>query len=381
MGMNPGGHTPTAEHPGAGPINYDDRRFRSSAAETAGANGDTPVGHYHQDGSIVWGEFSGGAVLRGSMAGRCTPDGCLEFAYCQLLDDDSVVGGRCVSRPILLPDGRIRLTEHWQRYGEHPDAGVSCIEEVVDDEDEAASRAYAANSARFFAGMASLVGGGTPSDDSDLSASDVVGHSSFGIVLRRPLRSDPGGLTDLIERYRGRRRVIVEDAFDVLPLPEESDCLTLHPPLMVRQPGPVEPTSPAGVEVCAVTGSDQLAAAERCIVDGYPLTSVQSKDDGTVLPPAILERPGWTVWLARRGGTPAGGLISVRTDQSLGLYWLATLPEARSHGVGRALMTRALAIAGDLPTVLAATDDSEKLYLSLGFRRAATATWRVWPLP
>lgn len=121
MGIMNGGHRSD--------ISYDGRKFHSAAAETAGQEGGGVVGHYHQDGDVIWAEFAGGRVVRGSLAGRSDHDGVLHLAYCQLLDDGSVVSGRCTSHPTLLADGRVRLEEHWERFGPHAGTGVSVIEE------------------------------------------------------------------------------------------------------------------------------------------------------------------------------------------------------------------------------------------------------------
>lgn len=110
-------------------INYDGRTFRSAAAETADAGGAGPVGHYHQDGDVVWAEFAGGKVVQGSLVGSCRGDGVLDLAYCQLLTTGEVIAGRCTSVPTLLGDGRVRLTEHWERLGPGGSTGVSVIEE------------------------------------------------------------------------------------------------------------------------------------------------------------------------------------------------------------------------------------------------------------
>jgi hypothetical protein len=110
-------------------ISYDGRTFRSAAAETAGQDGRGPVGHYHQDGSTVWAEFAGGRVVRGSLAGHCDANGVLHLAYCQLLTDSSVVAGHCTSVPTVLADGRVRLHEHWERFGPQAGTGISVIEE------------------------------------------------------------------------------------------------------------------------------------------------------------------------------------------------------------------------------------------------------------
>ena len=110
-------------------INYDGRVFCSAAAETAGADGAGPVGHYHQAGDVVWAEFAGGKVIRRALVGSCGRDGVLELAYSQLLHTGEVIAGRCTSVPDVLEDGRIRLSEHWQRFGPAPGTGVSVIEE------------------------------------------------------------------------------------------------------------------------------------------------------------------------------------------------------------------------------------------------------------
>ena len=123
-----------------GRIDYEGKVFRSSAAETA-SGGDTPIGRYHQSGDLVWAEFSGGAVRQGFLVGHRDRAGRIDFAYCQLLRDargeraETVISGRCVSTPEILPDGRIRLREDWERFGPAAARGVSHIEEVRDVEE------------------------------------------------------------------------------------------------------------------------------------------------------------------------------------------------------------------------------------------------------
>jgi hypothetical protein len=90
----------------------------------------TPVAHYHQAGDLLWGEFSGGDVRRGSLAGTCDVDGVLRFAYCMVQADGEYVTGYCRSVPELLADGRIRLTEYWERFGAGASTGVSALEEL-----------------------------------------------------------------------------------------------------------------------------------------------------------------------------------------------------------------------------------------------------------
>jgi hypothetical protein len=89
------------------------------------------TGHYHQDGDLVWAEFSGGSVSHGRLVGHRAANGCLELAYSYRLTSGDLVAGRCTSWPEVLPDGRIRLTEHFHRLD--GTAGVSVLEELSDD--------------------------------------------------------------------------------------------------------------------------------------------------------------------------------------------------------------------------------------------------------
>lgn len=107
-------------------IRYDGRRFR--VADQPGD--DVPQARYHQHGDLVWAEFGGGGVRRGSLAGTCDPDGVLRLAYCMVLAGGELVSGQCVSTPIVLADGRVRLAEQWERFGPQPAAGMSYLEEV-----------------------------------------------------------------------------------------------------------------------------------------------------------------------------------------------------------------------------------------------------------
>ena len=105
-------------------IDYDGKRFRP-----VGHGGGT-VATYRQRGDLLWGDFSGGEIRRGSLTGLCRPDDSVEFAYTMVLADGTVLAGHCVSTPEVLPDGRVRLHEKWERFGAHADSGTSEIEEV-----------------------------------------------------------------------------------------------------------------------------------------------------------------------------------------------------------------------------------------------------------
>ncbi|GGS35381.1 MULTISPECIES: hypothetical protein [Actinokineospora] len=105
-------------------IDYDGRRFRKAGG------GDGTEARYRQDGDLVWADFTGGAVRRGAVTGRCEPDGTLRLAYTMVLAGGEIISGRTVNTPRQDPDGRIVLREEWERFGEHAASGVSYLEEV-----------------------------------------------------------------------------------------------------------------------------------------------------------------------------------------------------------------------------------------------------------
>ncbi|HEU4946128.1 MAG TPA: hypothetical protein VFT31_03135 [Kribbella sp.] len=109
-------------------VRYDEVTFRPRGEP------DAPLARYHQEDDLVWAEFGGGRVRRGSLVGTCEADGELRMTYCMVLRGGEVVSGRCVSTPELLEDGRILLTEHWERYGPGAATGISYLEQVYDDQ-------------------------------------------------------------------------------------------------------------------------------------------------------------------------------------------------------------------------------------------------------
>lgn len=83
---------------------------------------------YHQDGSIIWAEYSGGEVLRGYLVGT-RKDDVLDFRYSHLNAQMQTANGVCSSVISILPDGRVALHEEWA-WESRPGTGSSIVVEA-----------------------------------------------------------------------------------------------------------------------------------------------------------------------------------------------------------------------------------------------------------
>jgi hypothetical protein len=104
-------------------VHYDGRRFRALGG------GDGTYAEYRQRGDLVWAEFEGGHVRRGTVTGTCDDGGVLRLAYTMVLENGAVIAGHSTNTP-QWHSGTLVLREVWERYGEHAATGVSYLEEV-----------------------------------------------------------------------------------------------------------------------------------------------------------------------------------------------------------------------------------------------------------
>lgn len=180
-------------------------------------------------------------------------------------------------------------------------------------------------------------------------------------------------LSGLVRRAAGQ--VYVEDPFSSTDL-THLGLRNWQMPVMLRAPGPV--AEPA-LDVVRVRRPEDLDAAERIVIEGFELTGFEPHRSGELFPASLIEQPGVDVFIARHEGAVAGAGVSVVDDGIGSHYWIATSPEFRSRGVGRAVMLGALAHLSDLPCTLTASKAGRPLYESLGYAVVAPSTW--WATP
>jgi GNAT superfamily N-acetyltransferase len=204
----------------------------------------------------------------------------------------------------------------------------------------------------------------------DRPAFTAVDGRRYRIMLRTA-EPDAGAVDELTGLARARREagrtVVVEDPFRVLDL-SELGMAAGQLPVLAREPGSVAVTAPEGVE--RVETPADLAVAEDVIVRGFPLEEYQPHATGTVLPPGLLRQ----ATALFRVGTQ-GACLTMDHGGVGGVYWVTTLPEHRSKGIGRALMHAVLRHFEDRPVTLTASRAGRPLYDKLGFTGLGDANW------
>jgi hypothetical protein len=111
-------------------INYNNKRFGMLSTST-GASNET-VFHYQQAGDVVWGVYEGGSVIRGTLLATVDAAGVLDLRFAHVKTSGEIVTGVSISKPEILPDGRIRLVEDFHFTSGDPYKGVSVVEEIAD---------------------------------------------------------------------------------------------------------------------------------------------------------------------------------------------------------------------------------------------------------
>jgi len=231
-------------------------------------------------------------------------------------------------------------------------------------------RSFAHNQGEVNAAVATAAGGRTQRTDAVLLADSgtPVPYYNQAVLVRPLVGPDDGVLDDVEAFFSGARNPAT--LLSIWPTPDLAArgwMLVGHPAWVLRSPGPVpDAGSRPGVEVSLVTTPEELAAAERVAVEGYPIEQAQGRPVGSVLPPALLGS-GVSVRLGRLDGEPvAVGLGHVGCGiQNLCLG--ATLPAARRKGVWESLVWARVADAPELPAVAYTSDFSRPGFVRMGF--------------
>lgn len=101
--------------------------FASTTADNGVVSGETRL-HLTQRGTRVAAQYAGGRVARGWLVGQWAAD-TLHFRYAQREDGDTIHAGYSSCTVHELPDGRLRLVEHFA-WSTRRGSGVNVFDEL-----------------------------------------------------------------------------------------------------------------------------------------------------------------------------------------------------------------------------------------------------------
>lgn len=111
-------------------INYHNKTFRPIHNSENGETSGETIFHYRQEGNILMATYSGGRILKGQLIGLVDEDGNINMRYHQVNSLGELMTGICMSKPEILPTGKIRLHESWEWTSGDKSSGHSIIEEL-----------------------------------------------------------------------------------------------------------------------------------------------------------------------------------------------------------------------------------------------------------
>jgi GNAT superfamily N-acetyltransferase len=197
-------------------------------------------------------------------------------------------------------------------------------------------------------------------------------------ALLRPLDDTSAQeLTDRLARYYSAARGGPWMLWSAWPTPDLAPfgfTLIGHPPLMTRPAGTPPIPQPNGLRIEEVGDAEGLAVYERTLIDGYGLQETMGAvPPGQSLPPESIPGPV-RYWIGYVDGAPAAVAAGGAGDGVVGIYGVATMPDARGKGYGGAVTDAAARCDPSLPAVLQASDMGRPVYERLGFTTIAPYT-------
>lgn len=147
-------------------------------------------------------------------------------------------------------------------------------------------------------------------------------------------------------------------------------------PIMVRDDAPIEPGGHPGVEVTRAAGAAGAEANAEVMASAY---SMPKESVLRTMPASFTDGPSADVYIARLHGEAVGSVTLTHHGDTSGIWAMGTSTQLQRGGIGRRLLSTAMAHARDGGArrfFLGATPAGYRLYEKLGFKDICST--RVW---
>jgi hypothetical protein len=111
-------------------MNYDGKIFKPISNSDNGEVSSDLRFHYRQKGNVLSCTYHGANIQHGHLIGIVSPEGLVDMRYHQINAKGEICTGICQSRPVIQPNGKIRLLESWQWTSGDCSKGESVLEEI-----------------------------------------------------------------------------------------------------------------------------------------------------------------------------------------------------------------------------------------------------------
>lgn len=235
-------------------------------------------------------------------------------------------------------------------------------------------RRFLLNLAESNAGPVTALGGRVLRRDDVVAATlgRPAGYLYNAAVLLQPLGNrDAGDTLDAIDAFYADAsgQVSLWSAWPTPDLRPRGWTLEGHPPLLVRGPAPLPPSTrpPTDLRIETVRESAGVRDWERVIVDGFPFADLQPLVPGSLIDERILDEPRLRLWVGYAQDRPVCAAALFTAEGLAQLAVAATLPAARRRGYYDAIARHRLRAEPGLPAASLFSDMSRHGAEALGF--------------
>lgn len=146
--------------------------------------------------------------------------------------------------------------------------------------------------------------------------------------------------------------------------------------LMVRLPAPLS-LAATGLRISEARDESDLRDFDEAVIHGYPVPELTFPDD-RITDGRVLGGP-MHYFVGYQDNRPVTCAAAYVAEREVGVYMVATLPEARGKGFGAAITAATIAAAPHLPAVLQASEPGQPVYSKLGFQ--VISPYTIWYKP
>jgi hypothetical protein len=111
-------------------VNINNKRFKVINNTKNGETSNQTTFLYQQDENLITAKYEGGKILYGQLIGLLNKNGNINIRYQQVNKEGILMTGKCISKPEILSNGKIRLHESWEWTSGNKTKGFSVVEEI-----------------------------------------------------------------------------------------------------------------------------------------------------------------------------------------------------------------------------------------------------------